>query len=50
MLLRVKDNHIEHWLNGVKVVNVERGSDEWNTLDAASKFADMSGYGKSEKG
>ena len=50
VLLPVKDNHIEHWLNGVKVVNVERGSDEWNTLVAASKFADMSGYGKSEKG
>ena len=50
VLLRVKDNHIEHWLNGVKVVSIERGSDEWNTLAAASKFADMSGYGRSEEG
>ena len=48
--IRVKDNHIEHWLNGVKVVSIERGSEEWNTLVAASKFADMSGYGKSESG
>jgi len=50
VLIRVKDNHIEHWLNGVKVVSVERGSAEWNTLVAASKFADMPGYGKSESG
>jgi cytochrome c len=50
VLIRVKDNHIEHWLNGVKVVSVERGSDEWNKLVAASKFADMPGYGKSESG
>jgi len=50
VLLRVKDNHIEHWLNGVRVVSVERGSDEWNKLVAASKFADMPGYGKSEAG
>lgn len=50
VLLRVKDNHIEHWLNGVMVVSVERGSEEWNALVAASKFADMPGYGKSEAG
>lgn len=48
--IRIKDNHIEHWLNGVKVVSVERGSDEWDALVAASKFADMPGYGKSESG
>jgi len=50
VLIRVKDNHIEHWLNGVKVVSVVRGSEEWNALVAASKFKDMPGYGKSEAG
>lgn len=50
VLLRVNNNHIEHWLNGVKVVSIERGSDHWNTLAAASKFADMSEYGQSEEG
>jgi cytochrome c551/c552 len=50
VLIRVKDNQIEHWLNGVKVVSIERGSEEWNALVAASKFADMPGYGKSESG
>jgi len=50
VLIRVKDNRIEHWLNGVRVVSVERGSDEWNELVAASKFADMPGFGKSDSG
>lgn len=50
VMLRVKNNHIEHWLNGVKVVSIERGSAEWNALVAASKFADMPGYGKAESG
>ncbi|MEZ5573041.1 MAG: family 16 glycoside hydrolase [Halioglobus sp.] len=50
VLIRVKDNHIEHWLNGVKVVSVERGSDQWNALVAASKFSDMPGYGKADAG
>lgn len=50
VLLRVKDNHIEHWLNGEKVVSIQRGSEEWNALVASSKFADMPGYGKAESG
>lgn len=50
VLLRVQDNRIEHWLNGVMVVSVLRGSDEWNGLVAASKFADMPGFGKSDEG
>ena len=50
VLLRVKDNRIEHWLNGQMVVSVSRGSAEWNALVAASKFADMPGFGKSDEG
>ena len=50
VLIRVKDNHIEHWLNGVKVVSVVRGSGEWDALVAESKFADMPGFGKAESG
>ena len=50
VLIRVKDNRIEHWLNGVKVVSVERASAEWNALVAASKFADMPGYGQADAG
>ncbi|MCB1690535.1 MAG: DUF1080 domain-containing protein [Halioglobus sp.] len=50
VLIRVKDNHIEHWLNGVKVVSIERGTAEWDALVAGSKFSDMPGYGKAEAG
>lgn len=35
----VKDNHIEHWLNGVKVVEYDYGSDAWKAQLAKSKFA-----------
>jgi hypothetical protein len=33
--------HVEHWLNGVKVVEFELGSDDWNQRVAKSKFKDM---------
>ena len=48
--IRIKDNLIEHWMNGVKVVSVVRGSDEWNDLVAKSKFNDMPDFGKSDEG
>ncbi len=34
----VKDNHIEHWLNGKKVVEYDYGSDAWKEQLANSKF------------
>jgi len=30
--------HIEHWMNGVKVVDCEIGSDDWNQRLATSKW------------
>ena len=48
--LIVKGNHVEHWLNGNKVVEYEMGSDKMNQLLKQSKFKDNPNYGKSPDG
>ena len=48
--IRVQDNRIEHWLNGVRVVESTRGSERWDALIANSKFADWHGFGTAEEG
>jgi hypothetical protein len=35
----INNNHIEHWLNGKKVVEYEYGGDAWKAQLAKSKFA-----------
>lgn len=42
--------HIEHWINGVKLVEYEVGSDDFNQRVAKSKFAKMAKFAKSPKG
>jgi len=46
----VHGNHVEHWLNGDKVVEAEIGSDDWQKLQAASKWAKADKYAKMPKG
>lgn len=41
----VKGNHVEHWLNGGKVVSFDFGSDEMKKLIAESKFKSVPGWG-----
>ncbi|MCR4341316.1 MAG: DUF1080 domain-containing protein [Gemmatimonadaceae bacterium] len=48
--LLVNGSHIEHWLNGVKVVEYELGSPEWEARVRASKFASMPLYGRAPQG
>jgi hypothetical protein len=45
-----KGNHVEHWLNGVKVLEYERGSAAYNEAFAQSKFTPVTDFGKREKG
>lgn len=46
----IKDGHVEHYLNGEKVVEYDLGSPEWKAMVAGSKFADWEAYGKAKKG
>jgi hypothetical protein len=45
-----RGNHVEHWVNGKKVVEYELGSPALTELIAASKFASMPAFAKSPEG
>lgn len=46
----VNGNHVEHWLNGAKVVEYELGSDDWKSRVNGSKWKDYPGYGLAPAG
>lgn len=46
----VNGAHVEHWLNGKKVVEYELWSDDWKARKAAGKWAEEPNYGMSEAG
>ena len=48
--LLVKGNHVEHWLNGKKVVEYDFNSADWKSRVAASKFASYPNYGLAPAG
>jgi len=45
-----KNNHIEHWLNGIKILEYNYQSDNFKKLVAKSKFRDMPYFAKGPKG
>lgn len=48
--LVVDGNHVEHWLNGVKVVDYTLGSTELKARIARSKFKDLPRFSKESEG
>jgi hypothetical protein len=46
----VRGPHVEHWLNGVKVVEYELWSPDWERRVQQSKFKDFSRYARARRG
>ncbi len=49
-MIRVKGNKVEHWLNGIKVVEYRRGSKDFHKRKANTKFKDDLNYGEVKSG
>lgn len=49
-MIIVRDNKVEHWLNGEKIIEYERNNQMWNALVAYSKFKDWPHYGNLPEG
>lgn len=46
----VNKGHVEHWLNGKKVVEYQLWTPEWEDLVKAGKWKDYPGYGRAKRG
>lgn len=49
-LVIVHGRHVEHWLNGVKILEYNRDDQEWNALVAYSKYRDWPNFGNAAEG
>ncbi len=48
--IEARGNKVAHYLNGVKIVEYERGTQEWKALVAYSKYAKWPAFGEAERG
>lgn len=46
----VKGSHVEHWMDGRKLLEYERGNQEWDALVDYSKYRDWPDFGNHEEG
>lgn len=46
----VKDKKVEHYLNGIKVIEYERGTQQWKALVAYSKYKNWPAFGEADEG
>jgi len=45
-----RGSHVEHWLNGVKLVEYELWSPDWEAKVQVSKFKDWPTFGRAKRG
>ena len=50
MRLVINGSHVEHWLNGAKVLEYELGSPKLKALIGESKYKSIPGFGEVRKG
>ena len=43
-------NHVEHYLNNIKIVEYDRATPEWRTLVSGSKYKNWPAFGELKKG
>jgi hypothetical protein len=46
----LRNKHLEHWVNGKKLIEIEVRGERWNELVKASKFNAWSQFGQADKG
>lgn len=49
-IIAMPGGHVEHWLNGVKILDYERGSADFRELVAKSKYAHFKDFGEAAEG
>jgi hypothetical protein len=49
-LIVINGNHVQHWMNGQKLLEYDLGSPDWEAKVKASKFVAYPNYGRASRG